>query len=150
MSKLSYILLVACICLNISFEIVSAKPREHLKTEASDLPSMAASSSMPMSNVNNELKYMNILLAILNDPGFLAMNYADQYKFLDEFYNHVNMYLKDERENEENEEETAAIEKELEKRSEQADEEEEEEEREANQLREAVAHDDLSNFLQLE
>ena len=144
MTKLSYIILVTCICLNISFEIVSAKPREHLETGASSFPSMAASASMSMSKVNKELKYMNILLAILNDPGFLAMNYADQYKLLDEFYNHVNMYLKDERENEE--EETTAIEKELEKRSEQVDEEEEE----AEQLREAVSHDDLSNFLQLE
>jgi deoxyribodipyrimidine photolyase len=141
MSKFSYILLVACICLNISFEIVSAKPREHLETGASAL------SSMSTSKVNKELKYMNILLTILSDPGFLDMNYADQYKFLDEFYNHVNMYLKDERENEE--EEKSAIEKELEKRSEQV-EEEEEEEREAEQLREAVANDDLSNFLQLE
>ena len=42
-----------------------------------------------------EMVYMNILLAILNDPDFLSMSYPEQYKILDGFYNHVKIYLKE-------------------------------------------------------
>ena len=42
-----------------------------------------------------EMVYMNILLAILNDPDFLSMSYPEQYRILDGFYNHVKIYLKE-------------------------------------------------------
>ncbi len=39
---------------------------------------------------------MKILQAILSDPDFLDMSYPEQYKILDDFYKHVDGYLKEE------------------------------------------------------
>ena len=60
-----------------------------------------------------EMVYMNILLAILNDPDFLSMSYPEQYKILDGFYNHVKIYLNEDDKKEEEEE--LEMEKEIEK-----------------------------------
>ena len=62
----------------------------------------------PKNNYHKEMVYMNILLAILNDPDFLAMSYPEQYKILDGFYNHVNSYLKEEGEEAEKDDERQA------------------------------------------
>ena len=43
-----------------------------------------------------EIGFMNILQAILSDPDFLNMSYPEQYKILDDFYKHVDGYLKEE------------------------------------------------------
>jgi hypothetical protein len=43
-----------------------------------------------------EIGFMNILQAILSDPDFLDMSYPEQYKILDDFYKHVDGYLKEE------------------------------------------------------
>lgn len=46
----------------------------------------------------------DMLMAILNNHYFLTLSYPEQFKVLDEFYNHVNIFLKEE-EDEENEKE---------------------------------------------
>ena len=43
-----------------------------------------------------EIGFMKILQAILSDPDFLDMSYPEQYKILDDFYKHVDGYLKEE------------------------------------------------------
>ena len=45
-------------------------------------------------SILEEIGYMKVLHAILNDPVFLAMSYPEQYKLLDDFYNHVDEYIK--------------------------------------------------------
>ena len=57
---------------------------------------MSRSKVVAKPTYRKEMVYMNILLAILNDPDFLSMSYPEQYKILDGFYNHVKIYLKEE------------------------------------------------------
>ena len=49
------------------------------------------------SSTLKEKGFLHILLAILDDPEFLTLDYTEQHKILDDFYKHVKTYAEEEK-----------------------------------------------------
>ncbi len=49
------------------------------------------------SSILREKDFLHILLAILDDPEFLALDYKEQHKILEDFYKHVKTYAEEEK-----------------------------------------------------
>ena len=56
------------------------------------------------SSIMREKQFLHILLAILDDPQFLALDYTEQHKILHDFYQHMSSFTEKEAATQKNDE----------------------------------------------